>query len=406
MSPESREPEPGTYIAFLARFEPGEAGSAKGRYRSEFLFDAITMASARPGNVRNAEPASRPLFRLKTTRKRFEKMTGREARAGDWFLLEIIRRHGGSWVWAAVEDADYPTGYRPAGNFSATSVQYLDPNTDFGPARDADIAKAFLLVKQTYSLLSNRNPRRFRWLERALTKTTQLFVEVVDVGQASFISIHDGQNSYIYFDAGLPLWFNAKSLPTTLHFFPPHKHAVVVLSHWDYDHYSAVQKYQNLNALRCVAPAGDIGPNAGKLARQMGRRLWRLDYGQKTTIGPLKLRWADGPIGDKNNRAIIGIVEIDRRRILLTGDASYSFIKPRYRSNLTGTSIPHHASIHSHSAADIPASVTPAIAIVSAGHSNKYGHPNGVTMRDHSSAHWNVEVTGAYPSKTRGNKRF
>ena len=79
---------------------------------------------------------------------------------------------------------------------------------------------------------------------------------------------------------------------------------------------------------------------------------------------------------------------------------------PEHHSIDTGVSIPHHASEHSHSAAHVPAPSHPAIAVTSAGHPNKYGHPSGVTISAHRGNSWNVQVTGAYPSYARGNKRF
>ncbi len=414
MQPSLSKPEAGRYIAFLTRADgPGEnatvSTSGKRRLRSEFLFDAIALETAQAGNVTDVAPASRPLFRVKTTAKHFQDMTGREARSGEWFLLDIVVRHGGSWVWAAVEDADSATGFEEVNGFSAAGIQYLDPGGDVGPAQDADIAKAFLLVRRTYLVAPSRpdkRPNLFRFLRRAISNAPRLFVEAIDVGQASFVCIHDGQKSYAYFDAGLPLWFNAKSMPPSPVFFPPHKQAVIVLSHWDYDHYSAIQKFENLGTLRCIAPAGELGPNAGKLAKKMGKRLWALDHGVKITIGPMKLRWATGPVDDRNNRGIIGIVKLPHQKILLTGDASYTFIKSIYWKNLTGVSIPHHASEHSHSAAHVPAPSHPAIAVTSAGHPNKYGHPSGVTISAHRGNSWNVQVTGAYPSYARGNKRF
>lgn len=393
--------EPGRYLAFLSRVDgPGEGASP--RRRAEFLFDAISLRAVTVA----APPANElPLFRVKTTLNHVLGQPGTETRIGEWFLIDVVRRHGGSWVWAGTEDANARSGFSLAGNFSATQIAYLGPGGDATLADDPDIKKALAVVRKRYTFKAASQQPIFRRLRDRFSKARHLYVEAIDVGQASFITIHDGRKSLLYFDAGLPLWFNEKSLPDQPpQYLPPHKYAVVILSHWDYDHYSAVQKYSNLRGLRCLAPAGGMGPNAGKFAKSLGKRLTMLDYGNKVTIGPVKLRWGVGL--DKNNRGILALVEVERRKILLAGDASYESIEPRYRAGLTGVSIPHHASKTMYLPANVPSGNPPGRAIVCAGQPNKYGHPVGQVIAGHSSSSWSVHVTGKYGTLQRGNKRF
>lgn len=403
-------PEPGQYIAFLTRVDgPSDERLSrpdKGRLRSEFLFDAIALEASEAEDIVAVAPVQRPLFRLKTTLRRFQHITGRNARPGEWFLLTVKPRYGGSWIWGAVEDPTAQTGYREGGRFSAERIEYISPDGRTSGQADTGIAGLLKQAQKKYFLAPSRLGG-FRRLRKAISKASHLYVESIDVGQASFTCIHDGQNSFAYFDAGLPLWFNAKSMPQMVKYYPPYKQAIVVISHWDYDHYSAIQKYSTLRGLRYIAPAGALGPNAAKLAKELGARLRTPIHGTSITIGSMRLRWANGPLNDRNNRGIILVASFNQKKILLTGDASYEFIKSAHRTGLTGVVIPHHASDRSHSPAHTPTPVTPALAVVSAGHPNTYDHPGRATQVAHKTNGWNVRGTGAYPSNvSRGNQRF
>lgn len=398
-----RECEPGQYIAYLLRIDgpATQEATAKGRYRSDYIFDAIALDAAKDPDIALVEPSKRPLLRLKTTSHHFDRLAGHEAKPGDWFLIKIEKRYEGSWVWAAIEDAAAPTGFSSAGDFSATEIDYLDPELRLGKVKDQQIISSFLAIKDASRLKPSTQNRTFSRLKKAMGKASNLCVEVVDVGQASFICVRDDNVSYIYFDVGLPLWFNAKSMPRGgVCYRPPYKKAVVVLSHWDFDHYSALYKHPDLAELNCIAPSEDQGPNSSKFAKQMGKRLWPLPHGHKVNLPRVRLRWATG--NDRNNRGIVGIVQLADDKILLTGDAGYQHVAPHYKSGLTGVSVPHHASAYSEGT--VPAPIGKGLAVISAGTPNKYGHPSVTAISAHNK--WAISVSGKYAGYTRGNKIF
>ena len=178
----------------------------------------------------------------------------------------------------------------------------------------------------------------------------------------------------------------------------------IVLSHWDYDHYSRARIDQALKDLLWVAPAGAVGPNTKRFADSLPR-LIALSYGQKATIGRLRLSWATGPQDDRNNSGIIARVRSGERKILLTGDASYAHIPADAQSNLSAVSVPHHASARDAAAVPDPLGPKPR-AIVSCGIPNRYGHPSASVLDSHTTAGWTVQVSGRVPGYRRGNKQF
>lgn len=118
------------------------------------------------------------------------------------------------------------------------------------------------------------------------------------------VSMHDTQRSRVFFDAGHPLWFNLKSLPPNgVQFLPPANDAVVILSHWDYDHYSRGIFDPSLRRLVWIAPDDRAGPNAKKFADSLGPRLFVLPAGHSMSVGHIKVTRANG--ADRNNSGIV-----------------------------------------------------------------------------------------------------
>jgi beta-lactamase superfamily II metal-dependent hydrolase len=108
-----------------------------------------------------------------------------------------------------------------------------------------------------------------------------------------------------------------------------------------------------------------------------------------------------GPETNRNASGLVLQVQANKGSILLTGDAGYDFIPAIAKNNLIGLTVPHHGGV----GAGIPPApkVKEAVATISYGIPNRYGHPNNTTINDHSL--WSVKKT-IYPGTRRRGDIF
>jgi competence protein ComEC len=204
----------------------------------------------------------------------------------------------------------------------------------------------------------------------------------IDVGQGLSVLVRTRTHALLY-DAGAryPSEFDlgkAAVLPT-LHAFGVSHLDRIVISHGDNDHAGGAP------AVARAFPEADLvggEPGRGEIAlRQcIAGESWRWDGVRFRVLSPPAdaLDRTD-PRGD-NDRSCVLLVEGDDGRLLLPGDAS-AHVEPRIVSGIGGASVPlvlgvaHHGSRSASSAAFI-AALKPALAVVSAGWRNRFGHPH------------------------------
>ena len=98
---------------------------------------------------------------------------------------------------------------------------------------------------------------------------TPASVLVRDVGQASFVTLVDNQGrEFVHFDVGAPTSFNKHTFPK------PFAHticadAIVILSHWDWDHLHGAHLWPDLLKCNWIVPNQIVGPGAARLALQL-----------------------------------------------------------------------------------------------------------------------------------------
>jgi competence protein ComEC len=86
---------------------------------------------------------------------------------------------------------------------------------------------------------------------------------------------------------------------------------------------------------------------------------------------------------DLNSNSVVLLLEHGDNRMLFTGDAEYSTERELMSLDIGDIDllkVAHHGSSHSSSQAFLN-SIKPEIAIISAGHGNRYGHPNPDTLQ-------------------------
>ncbi|WP_148260611.1 hypothetical protein [Achromobacter xylosoxidans] len=229
-------------------------------------------------------------------------------------------------------------------------------------------------------------------VDGSTVRLPDLLVRVVDVGQASCNAIHSQHHlSRVvgYFDVGRPLWFQSKSWPTTPPSIPTPKNAFVVLSHWDYDHYSMALGFQKaLLNLSWFAPAPQHpGPTVAALIKRLGRNLSLCSAGMHAINSNVRVYACTGPTNDKNQCGYAMQVQTTQGNILMAGDADYQYIPSPAKRDLKGLVISHHGGGNTGTP---PTPSGPGNAVVSFGVPNKYHHPVAAQIKQHTAAGWVV----------------
>ena len=236
-------------------------------------------------------------------------------------------------------------------------------------------------------------------------------VKALDVGQGNANPIMDttaGGVSF-YFDAGGGCYWNARTYPADDVDFKLADRPVIVLSHWDGDHWYGGGVRHRDQGLQCrwLAPRQEVSPLHQKLAAELkGKlRLW-----PKGRTDPLQVSTANGYVqidkceddgrNKRNNSGLaLTVVKEDAadpfedQKILLTGDAGFEFVPSlepdpdkllpgRWR----GLFATHHGSAtHLH---NIPTAAEGAKIVYSFGPGNTYGHPKQEAIDAYEAEGW------------------
>lgn len=175
------------------------------------------------------------------------------------WLLAVSARSISSEIWQAASQGPVQVDFHPGRDdqrrsyifpLQCTARRVDDPQPG-GISRIVPLTNASLVEKyRTIVSLDGVEDADVRRIEaafgRRLSKVARPIALVYDVGQANWNSLVDGSTCptkaptpRIYFDFGLPLGFNRKSLPPKpLPLASAPSNVPVVLSHWDMDHYS------------------------------------------------------------------------------------------------------------------------------------------------------------------------
>lgn len=403
------------------------------RNRSYFMFDAV-----RADNFDQASqdlPANLAYIFLTTTWNKFHAMLATGNRKADtenfptegsWYLLELVERKGGPRTWIAKVNkhgAPKIRGNRPS-KWRLDKIRFItDTDTDAGRGtRIEDVARVELVARPPIPDFDGGSDRYINDIKPYLLANFYLApsgkagppkpfrnlrldeVIAIDVGHGSCVALCKNGKVSAYFDVGYPMNCNLKSLPKKIDSLMPGKNCMVILSHWDFDHFGLATKEVHLKRLPWLAPSRHMGANAKKLAKSLGPRLTKVRQDIPFTMQNPELAWGGGK--NKNNTGIIGLVRLKKKKILLAADASYGSIPASFKEQLTALTIPHHGS---QSRDDVPAPASPrsSVAMVCGGQKNRYGHPNEDVLDAHKKQGWRINATGKINSVlTRGNKNL
>jgi beta-lactamase superfamily II metal-dependent hydrolase len=140
-------------------------------------------------------------------------------------------------------------------------------------------------------------------------------VAIYDVGQGAATALLSGVVPQLYFDFGGSVIGNWRSFPRHLSSFCFTSEPTIVLSHWDWDHWSSALIDRNalrqtwlLPVQRQSGPLGGVHARFLSLVRQHGKVVWWDDAPRQIYIAPtlqLRLFGAGGPRSDRNESGLV-----------------------------------------------------------------------------------------------------
>lgn len=371
--------------------------------RMDLVLDAVDADGFDSGDAADRAPEYLSIVRIMTTPKRLSTLFSidDDLTEGSWFLVHLASQPGQPRAWILDATADY------GGPVIRTNVVGIEP-IDIPPPSPVPPAKAARLnelLAWCSVQISRDVPEP---MEFTASASSQLHVRVLDVGHASCSAIHfsewpDPDSGIIgYYDAGGPVFFHHRTFPKI---FDEQRRiprdGFVVLSHWDFDHYSlAATKLKGLQSLRWYAPDQKVGPNAARLQVTLGHRLTLMNA-NLVGICPGVQAWkGTASPSDRNNSGYVLRLMGQVGAILLTGDVGYDHIPGHAKADLSSLAITHHGGA---GCGNPPAPFRIGNAAVSYGKPNRYGHPSSTDIRVHQTLGWTVKATAGDIAVRRGD---
>lgn len=220
-----------------------------------------------------------------------------------------------------------------------------------------------------------------------------LIMKVMNVGQGNSVAFMD-PTEYVdlfYVDVGGGVMRNRSTYKNVR--YSPIENALVILTHWDMDHWVSLMRNPELEKTILLAPRQKpLGLSHIKLATKLhlaGRLLiW------PNTVSKIESELIDiHKLKEDKNRNYSGLVVISKtdpnnrhKNVLITGDAPYKKCNFLVDYEINTVLVPHHGG--KFDSDKVPNAPKRHIAIFSYGRSNSYGHPHEETIKSHVQHKW------------------
>lgn len=243
-------------------------------------------------------------------------------------------------------------------------------------------------------------------------------LKINNVGQGSSATLFSPYLSgvnYIketcYFDVGGDIYKRngeKKNLNNAL----PCEGAVVILSHWDMDHWVSAFNNEKLQNLHWVTPIQSVGVShaimASRIACKGKLHLWPRNEDfeiHEKHICIYKLNDSS----DRNNSGLCAVINIGKnKKILVPGDASYGFLPKSLLMNnkFYAVLVPHHGG-KTKREKTLPLFNNGGYAFCSYGNGNIYGHPKKEVKKAHEDvgAQW-ISIESEHEAITDKNAKI
>jgi hypothetical protein len=389
------ESRPGRVFARIDSIEPGDAATEEPATVSLDCIDAewLGLSGETPLWQRDDEEADRRISIIEASGRIFGVDKAEEGE-GDWYHLEL---------------GDPDKGERV--------LQYFNLFSD--PTARGVISKRKLtddeqkLVEQTTGwkgiVESDKDD-----LEAAIEKIPPVDgVAIYDVGQGSCNALLSRGVPVLYFDFGGSATGNWRSFPLHLRQFCFAARPPIVLSHWDWDHWSSALR--DLHALKATwilpiqSGAGELGGVHSRflamLRRNSARLLWWGHLGRMRFpfSGPDCPLWevvrCAGPASSRNESGLGLILGHRPIRALLPGDASPQHVV-RCGCKVDHLVVPHHGGRTNLTPLPAPTNIDSSHLIYSYGVGNIFLHPLTDMRRQIRGKDWKKNVHTALRDHT------
>jgi len=261
-------------------------------------------------------------------------------------------------------------------------VKGVQPVSD---AVQASLAKSFCLPP------GDAGPEE---LETALGGALKLDrAAVYDVGQGSCgAAIEVGGAVAAYFDFGGGVLGNTHTFPTTLRHFCFSRNPPILLSHWDWDHWSSANRDPRSLGATWIAPRQAIGAVhwsfVQKIRAASGQLLIWPARRRRLRIGDIELKKCTGNGRNHSGLAVVLHEPNGQQRMLFPGDARYSVVPSGLRTDFAAVVVPHHGADMRNTAVPACPNAAHNRLVYSYESGNTYGHPRSTTMQAHKQARW------------------
>jgi hypothetical protein len=218
------------------------------------------------------------------------------------------------------------------------------------------------------------------------------WIGVYDVGQGSANGICDREAFPLaYFDLGGGVLANKRTFPSAFQNICTTRDPKVVLSHWDWDHWSSAARFPESQQLTWIVPNQTLGAVHATMAAGIalqGRLLVWPDDLPRVQVNQITIEKCTGRSG-RNHTGLAMIVDGPNGElpILLTGDARYSAIPGGFADYLSIVASHHGADMKSKATPICPKDSAARIAY-SYGQGNTFGHPRDCTYTRHDTNNW------------------
>jgi len=223
-------------------------------------------------------------------------------------------------------------------------------------------------------------------------------IATYDVGQGSCHAVLDNR-FYIpslYVDFGGGVFYNVRTFPDALRGFCFSQKPPIILTHWDWDHWSSVRRSPQALHMPWIAPPPPDKPIQQTLAAELEANgvlyTWDATFPDHARFGNILIEKCTGRTQNDSGLAVtVYPSALGRRKCLLPGDASYRYI-PSVVANekFNVVCMTHHGGrLHSD---HYPLAKRGAVAVNSAGPRNSYRHPLFATLDAHIAAGWKLPV--------------
>lgn len=167
---------------------------------------------------------------------------------------------------------------------------------------------------------------------------------VYDVGQGNANALLEHGQPVLYYDLGGGVLGNRHTFPAGLTHFCQSFDPLIVLSHWDWDHWSSAQRDVRALKRSWVVPRQRIGPThtafLGRLHASGRVIVWPAGL-PAAGGGDVRIERCTGPPSSRNDTGLALVWEPDRGRMLFPGDSAYTHV-PSAGLDWTSVVVPHH----------------------------------------------------------------